>query len=341
MHKYYYGTICWKDCLSGYRCPNISTILFYVDGALVDTKTLNDGATLTDIPTVPVKAGNTGVWNKTDFSNITVDTRVDAQYSQITRSVTFYVDGSEIDQKVVNDGDTLTDIPTVPAKLGYEASWDITGFTNITSSITVGAVYDLIPDLYTITVANVTNSTVSIADGTQMALDEVVEFTVTPALGFEIDTITINGELQTIVGESYSVTGDEDKTITVRFKAIKGVSTIVDGSAPATIIDSATPENNFITTFATVTLIPEDQATAKFGILFAVGEKTDTELIIGGTDVTEYPALAAGTEGKFAVKLLDGGSGLITNQIYSTRTYLQVGTNEPIYGAVQVVNQDI
>ena len=114
-----------------------------------------------------------------------------------------------------------------------------------------------------------------------------------------------------------------------------------DGSTPATIIDSATPENNFITTFATVTLIPEDQATAKFGILFAVGEKTDTELIIGGTDVTEYPALAAGTEGKFAVKLLDGGSGLITNQIYSTRTYLQVGTNEPIYGAVQVVNQDI
>ncbi len=41
----------------------------------------------------------------------------------------------------VEKGKALTDVPTPTAKTGYEVSWDVTDFSNITTDLTVNAVY--------------------------------------------------------------------------------------------------------------------------------------------------------------------------------------------------------
>ncbi|MBO5232184.1 MAG: InlB B-repeat-containing protein [Clostridia bacterium] len=60
--------------------------------------------------------------------------------------VTFIADGNTVATKEVSYGETLTDIPAVPAKVGYDKTapyWDVTDFSNITSDITVNAVYTI------------------------------------------------------------------------------------------------------------------------------------------------------------------------------------------------------
>ena len=66
--------------------PTDHTITFYVDGRLVDTKTVADGGTLTDIPTDPTKTGyNFDGWkiNGVDavFTNVNSNLRVDAAFT--------------------------------------------------------------------------------------------------------------------------------------------------------------------------------------------------------------------------------------------------------------------
>ena len=57
-------------------------------------------------------------------------------------NVTFYVDGEVYAVKSVKIGDDLTNIPKVPEKECYsDGSWDVTDFSNITSSLSVNAVY--------------------------------------------------------------------------------------------------------------------------------------------------------------------------------------------------------
>ncbi len=58
--------------------------------------------------------------------------------------VTFKAEGYEDIIKEVGFGETLTDIPAVPKKAGWEETapvWSVTDFTNITSDITVTAIY--------------------------------------------------------------------------------------------------------------------------------------------------------------------------------------------------------
>ena len=60
--------------------------------------------------------------------------------------VTFIADGNTVATKEVSYGETLTDIPAVPAKVGYDKTapyWDVTDFSNITSDITANAVYTI------------------------------------------------------------------------------------------------------------------------------------------------------------------------------------------------------
>jgi len=70
----------------------------------------------------------------------------------ITYTVTFMADGEVIATRTVNEGDTLTDIPDVPVKEGYGQTapiWDVSDFSNITSDMTVNAVYTV--NTYTVT----------------------------------------------------------------------------------------------------------------------------------------------------------------------------------------------
>ena len=56
-------------------------------------------------------------------------------------NVTFVREGLPNEVKRVEKGSALTDVPEPEAKTGYTASWDRTDFTNVTSNITVNAVY--------------------------------------------------------------------------------------------------------------------------------------------------------------------------------------------------------
>ncbi len=67
-------------------------------------------------------------------------------------TITFKAEGSEDIVRTVKYGDTLSDIPEVPARAHYDQTapyWDVTSFEGISSDITVNAVYT--PNVYTVT----------------------------------------------------------------------------------------------------------------------------------------------------------------------------------------------
>lgn len=64
--------------------------------------------------------------------------------AKVTYLISFIADGKLVATRTVAHGDTLTDIPVIPAKLGYTdvaPVWDVTDFTKITSNMTVNAIY--------------------------------------------------------------------------------------------------------------------------------------------------------------------------------------------------------
>ena len=69
-----------------------------------------------------------------------------------THLITFIANNQLVATRIVNDGDTLTDIPEIPAKVGHMQNapvWSVTDFRNIHEDMTVHAIYT--PDVYTIT----------------------------------------------------------------------------------------------------------------------------------------------------------------------------------------------
>ena len=120
-------------------------VKFYVDDSLYMTKGVNADGSLADIPEVPEQIGYTnGRWNRTNYTNITATTRVDAEYDIIVLDVKFYVGDELISTKQVNYGETLTDIPAAPTANPYVGTWDVTDFTNITENINVYAVKEIL-----------------------------------------------------------------------------------------------------------------------------------------------------------------------------------------------------
>ncbi len=68
------------------------SVTFRVDGVVVETKVLDYGKIIADIPDVPEKEGYTGNWNISQdaFAFLTTDTIVDAVYEKIAVTVVFY-----------------------------------------------------------------------------------------------------------------------------------------------------------------------------------------------------------------------------------------------------------
>jgi len=88
---------------------------------------------------------------ETDYAKVSESTTVVIEAGRML-TVTFIADGAEVAVKEVTYGATLTDIPAVPAKVGYDKVapyWDVTDFANITSDVTVNAVYTI--NTYTVT----------------------------------------------------------------------------------------------------------------------------------------------------------------------------------------------
>jgi uncharacterized repeat protein (TIGR02543 family) len=122
------------------------------DGTVLLTETVNHGSAAT-APTAPTREGYTFTGWSTAFNNVTSDLTVTAQYNTITHTVTFKDhDGSTLKTEQVEHGSAAT-APANPTRAGYTFNgWDIT-FTNVTSNLTVTALYtkDGDPITYTVT----------------------------------------------------------------------------------------------------------------------------------------------------------------------------------------------
>lgn len=117
------------------------SIKFYVDGKLYVTKTIDKGGSLDDVPEVPAKDGYKSYWSVTNFDEINEDTSVHAVYEKDTYTVSFYADNVLIKSVTEKKGKTITDIPPVPEKEGYDGEWNVTLFNGITTDTRVDAVY--------------------------------------------------------------------------------------------------------------------------------------------------------------------------------------------------------
>lgn len=127
---------------------NQYTVTFMVDGAQYgEVQTVNEGAAATK-PTDPFKNGYTFTgWDK-DFSNVTSDLVVNAQFSINQYTVTFMADGKVVSTQTVNHGAAAT-TPSAPAKEGHTFSkWD-KEYSNVTSDLVVNAIYTI--NKYTVT----------------------------------------------------------------------------------------------------------------------------------------------------------------------------------------------
>jgi len=183
-------------------------------------------------------------------------------------------------------------------------------------------------------------------------------FKIIPDSNYKIGSITVNGDsinLSTVIPQNdgscyYTVDNvDEDFSMAVTF--VEDNDDYTPTIKPGNKYDNGVfdkGENNNITTFSTVKY-PKTASYVDYGILFSTTAGTEENLVFPdgdlsewdgdiedlGNDVTKYRAKAIGYDGKYAVMLKDGGSGIISDEYtYYTRPYLIVdGVVQ--YGAVQ------
>lgn len=134
------------------------------DNSVLSTQTVYAGDAAT-APADPVRTGYTFTGWDVDFTNVQSNLTVTAQYQINTYTVTF-VDGltnETISTVTVNYGEAAT-APAAPAHAGYTfTGWD-TAFSNVTSNLTVTALYE----------SNVVNYTVTyVANGETVGTDTV------------------------------------------------------------------------------------------------------------------------------------------------------------------------
>ena len=126
------------------QTPEVVTykVEFLVDGNVVDTQEVEKGKAATK-PTDPKKDGYTFKgWDK-DYSNITGDLKVNAEFEKIIvkYTVKFLVDGKAVDTQEVEEGKAATK-PADPKKDGFVfKGWD-KEFNNITADLEVNAVFE-------------------------------------------------------------------------------------------------------------------------------------------------------------------------------------------------------
>lgn len=123
-------------------------VRFYVDGEIYEEIPVNYGAALTELPELPEIYGKNVSWDVAgvDLTNIKSDIRIDAKIETIQYIITFMVDGKPYATRKVNHGGMLTDIPQVPEVTGKTGAWSNAFFHNVTSDMTVEAVYtDIVP----------------------------------------------------------------------------------------------------------------------------------------------------------------------------------------------------
>lgn len=81
-------------------------------------------------------------WDK-PISSVLGNTQYFAVFKKVTKRfvVNFYIDGNVVHTQTVDYGASLSDIPVIPHRTGFDSVWDVDNFDNITSDLTVNAVF--------------------------------------------------------------------------------------------------------------------------------------------------------------------------------------------------------
>ncbi|MCL1874885.1 MAG: InlB B-repeat-containing protein [Synergistaceae bacterium] len=147
----------YKDFIKDFTITvNAATVETFIvtfidwDGSVIDEQTVELGSGAT-APADPVRKGFTFAGWDADFSNVTDDLFVTAQYKINTYTVIFMSDGVEFNSQIVEHGSSAVD-PGEPVKTGHTfTGWD-KDFSEITNDLTVYAQFSIIN--YTVTFAD-------------------------------------------------------------------------------------------------------------------------------------------------------------------------------------------
>ena len=123
--------------------------------------------------------------------------------------------------EVVSGGITLADVNSAT-----------TTFTMPASAVSVKATYKTTPvTTYNLTTqVNGGHGTIS-ASKTGLTAGSTETITFNPEVGYEIDTVTVNGTATSVSGNTLNVTMNENKTVVVTYKAVEYNITVTDGKA--------------------------------------------------------------------------------------------------------------
>ena len=153
QYAMYIDTInCEYTANGGVVEPTTYTVTFKDwDGTVLSTQTVEEGAAAT-APAAPSRTGYTFTGWDVDFSNVTSDLTVTAQYSVNSYTITYYVDGALYNTQTYAYGAAVTMLAE-PTMEGYTFSgWDTTITTMPANNVTVNGTFTLIPvTTYTVT----------------------------------------------------------------------------------------------------------------------------------------------------------------------------------------------
>jgi len=96
------------------------TVNFYVNGDLFQTRIVEYGESILNVPNVPFVEGQNGVWDEDDFTSIVSNLNVNAIYEVNEYNVVFKDDSGEIyNQQTVKHGMRIIHPEIEPSKIGY------------------------------------------------------------------------------------------------------------------------------------------------------------------------------------------------------------------------------
>ena len=145
-------------------------------------------------PEAPVHEGYTFVEWDTDFTNVQSDLRVTAVYAINEYTVTFVdgLTGETIDTQTVEHGADAVE-PAVPEHVGYHfVEWDVE-FTNVTSDLTVTALYEI--NTYNVHIRTTSCGTASPIGDIVVEHGDDLTINMTPDANHYVWYVAINGEI--------------------------------------------------------------------------------------------------------------------------------------------------
>ncbi len=163
------------------------------------------------------------IWESKEYSIIVTDGKATngagseiskaAQGTKVTLTANAAPDGKEFDKWVVESGSTTLE----------DANSETTTFIMPDSEVSVKATYKNAPvTTYSLTTqVNGGHGTISTSK-TGLTAGSTETITFTPEVGYEIDTVTVNGTATSVSGNTLNVTMNENKTVIVTYKATGG-----------------------------------------------------------------------------------------------------------------------